>query len=285
MRILRSSFLLGTLALVAVLPAESGEIPSQPKKLCDSLEALSPGERMKVDVEGIYVVTMEGSIFYVPEQPICVLDVQPATWVEFAQGYAEPPGLREEVKRSGRARVRFKGTLWGHGAIPADDPADPPMVAYARRIGNLRYGHMNAFPTKLVVESAEFVRAVDKKEPSYGNWSRVRPESTVPILMGSQVPQYPDAARKVGLEGVVVAQVEVSHGAVTRTAIETGDRILAAAVLDCIATWRFADSVKESFSSTFVFELHSVRSEADKNPVLDLHLPAFARLSAARHGW
>ncbi len=257
----------------------------EPVSLCAAIETVAPGQQLQVEVEGIYVVTMEGSVFYVPEQPVCVLDVKPATWVEFAHGYAQPPNLRAEIERAGRAWVKFKGTLWARGAIPPDDPADPPMVSYARRIGNLRYRHMNAFPTKLVVESAEFVRAVDKSEPSYGTWSRVRPGSTVPVLVSSLVPQYPEAARMAGIEGAVIARIEVENGLVTKTGIQSGDRILVAAVLDCIASWRFSPTDNRSFSSVFVFELHADRSGSDKNPQLDLRLPTFVRISAPRHGW
>ncbi len=285
MRIVAAHLFLSILIVVCLPAATPSGESAVSLRLCDSLENLAPGERRQVELEGVYVETFEGSIFYRPDQPVCILDVKPATWVEFVSGYPEPATLRAELARSGRAWVRFKGTLWGRGAVPPDDPSAPPIVAYARRIGNLRYGHMNSFPTKLVVESAEFVKSVEKGEPSYGAWSRVVPGSAVPVIVSSLVPQYPEAGRKVGIEGAVSAKVEVEHGRVTKSTILSGDRILAAAVLDCIASWRFEDGANGMISSVFVFELHSDRSDSDKNPQLDLRLPTFARISAPRNGW
>ena len=285
MRLVIAHFWIAASFIAASPTAVLADEPVSSLRLCDFLGTLAPGEHREVKVEGVYVESMEGSVFYAPGQPVCVMDVAPATWVEFVSGYAEPASLRAELRRSGRAWVRFTGTLWGRGELPPDDPNVPPMVAYASRIGNLRYGHMNAYPTKLVVGSAEFVKPVDKSEPSYGAWSRERPGSAVPILISSQVPQYPESARKVGMEGVVVAEVEVKNGLVAKRAVKSGDRLLAEAVLETIATWRFGEGESGSFSSVFVFELHSDRSGSDKNPQLDLRLPTFARISAPRHGW
>lgn len=285
MRLVIAHFWIAALFIAASPTAVHSDETAPSPRLCDFLETLAPGERLQVKVEGVYVESMEGSVFYAPGQPVCVLDVEPATWVEFAGGYTEPAALRAELERSGRAWVRFKGTLWGRGELPPDDPSVPPMVAYAHRVGNLRYGHMNSYPTKLVVESAEFIRPVDGSEPSYGAWSRERPGSAVPILISSQVPQYPEAARKAGMEGVVVAEVVVEHGLVAKSTVKSGDRLLSEAVLENIATWRFGEGEGGSFSSVFVFELHPDRSGSDKNPQLELRLPTFARISSPRHGW
>ncbi|MEO7974167.1 MAG: energy transducer TonB, partial [Thermoanaerobaculia bacterium] len=285
MRFIATHLLLSTLAIVASAAPTCADEPTPSHRLCDSLQTLAPGEQRPVEFEGVYVETMEGSIFYRPEQPVCILDVEPATWVEFVSGYVEPPALRAELKRSGRAWVKFRGTLWGRGKLPPDDLSVPPMVAYAHRIANLRYGHMNSYSTKLVVEGAEFVRSVDSREPSYGAWSRERPGSPVPVLQFSSVPQYPETARKAGIEGVVVVEVEVKNGFVSRSTIQSGERLLAESVQENIATWRFAEAAEGAFSSVFIFELHPVATDSDKNPKQDLHLPRFARISAARHGW
>ncbi|MEZ5314125.1 MAG: TonB family protein, partial [Thermoanaerobaculia bacterium] len=112
-----------------------------------------------------------------------------------------------------------------------------------------------------------------------------RPGSSVPVLVSAGIPRYPAAAARAGIEDVVTVRVTVARGSVTGATAISGDRILAAAALEEIATWRFASDARAEFTSTFVFELHDAASGADRNLQLDLRLPSYAGISAARDGW
>ena len=224
-------------------------------------------------------------MFYDPKRATCELDVQPSTWVEFSDSLEASPALEREVGRNGRALVRFEGQLVGPGAVPTENVSDPVMVDYARRIQNRRYGHMNSYRTKLIVENVHEVRSVPKDEPPLGEWSKPRARSPLPVLVAGDLPLYPRAAQVAGIEGAVVIRVSVSSGAVSSAVLKRGDRILGASAIEAVRTWKFEPESTAEFDSHFVFDLRLLRTDEDKNLGLDLELPRFARITGPLNGW
>lgn len=255
------------------------------ERLCDVLGRVGPGEQIPVTLTGIYVVSYEHQLFYNPATPTCAIDVQPVTWLEFSSKFKADRSFDEHVRGEQRVLATLSGVLWGPGEVKADDLSAPMMIAYANRIANRRYGHMNAFRTRFVVESVKDVRRVPNDVPSYGEWAARRWKSDMPRLTSSELPQYPPAAQNVGITGAVIVEVSVGGGAVKTTKVMSGDRILVDAVLTNIATWRFDASVEATFTTTFLFELQRRPTGADRNAQLDLNLPIFARIAAPMNGW
>jgi TonB family protein len=258
---------------------------SEATKLCEVLGTISPGAKMKVTVAGVYSVSYENQMFYDPSAPVCDMDVEPVTWLEFSSTFTPGPRLDQYLSADHRVFATFTGTLWGPGEVKADDRSAPTMIAYANRIANRRYGHMNAFRTRFVVDSVRDVRRVPTSLPSYGDWAAPRTHSDIPRLVSGELPQYPPAAQNVGIAGMVVVEVTVGGGGVQTTNVTVGDRILAEAVLRTIATWRFDSTVEAKFTSTFLFELRMARAGTDPNPQVNLQLPTFARITTTMNGW
>lgn len=274
--------MIGLLAFVVANARAGG--PDE-ETLCDVLGRVAAGEQIPVTLTGVYEVSYEQQVFYDPSTPTCAMDVQPVTWLEFSRDFNGDRRFDEHVRSGRRVWGTFTGVLWGPGEVKPDDLSAPMMIAYANRIANRRYGHMNAFRTRFVVESVRDVRPVRKDAASYGTWARLRAKSDIPRLEAGQLPQYPAAARNVGIAGAVVIDITVTAGVVQTTNVRVGDRILVDAVLATVATWRFDPSVNTKFSSTFFFELRRTPTGSDSNVELSLQLPTFARISAPMNGW
>ncbi len=259
--------------------------PLVEEKLCDVLGSIAVGEQKRVTLKGVYAASYEQQVFFDPTTPSCAIDVQPVTWLEFSPSFKADDRFDQYISNDHRVQGTFTGVLWGPGEVQSDDPSAPMMIAYANRVANRRYGHMNAFRTRFVVESVQDVRAVARDLPSYGSWAARRPRSDIPRLLGGELPRYPPAAQNVGIAGTVVVAVTVTDGTVHTKDVRFGDRILADAVLATLSTWRFEPSVNAKFTSTFIFELKSEPTGADPNPAFDAKLPTFARISAPMNGW
>jgi TonB family protein len=273
-------YLVVLLALTSI-PARASE---SPEKLCEVLGRVGAGDQIPATLTGVYIVSYENELLYDPETPACPLDVQPATYLEFSPDFGADRRFEEQVRYQGRVWATFTGVLWGPGDVKADDLSAPTMIAYAERIANRRYGHMNAFRTRFIVRSVRDVRPVPKETPSYGAWAEPR-TTGVPRLTSGDLPRYPPAAQNVGISGPVVVEVTVADGAVKAMNVRSGDRILSDAVLANIATWRFEPGVQATFRTTFLFELRRARTGANPNVEMELNLPILARLTASMNGW
>jgi hypothetical protein len=249
--------------------------------LCDRLGNVKPGDRIDVTVSGIFA----SGVLYDPNDRLCDLDVGGDTTVEFEESAQIDPELEAIIDEDRRAYVTFQGVLWGPPPIGEDDPSLPLMVAYSRRIGGRRYGHLGMFRTKLVVERVLEFDRVPAHVPSIGESAIPRPESMFPVLIAADLPQYPSAAQLVGIAGTVVVEVTVSGGEVVETGVLSGDRILVDAVIKNIETWRFRPEAEARFFTKFIFELEPRRTGGDRNTRLDVRLPSFARLNAAMNLW
>jgi len=71
----------------------------------------------------------------------------------------------------------------------------------------------------------------------------VQPQLKVPAdamaLIHKVIPQYPDLARRAGVQGTVVLDIVVSKGAVTQVKFVSGPGALSQAAMDAVRWWRF----------------------------------------------
>jgi len=281
-----TGFLLGLFCLTAASWGASASADSRPASggdvatpLCELLESISPGERRPATVRGIIVVGYETTMLYDPESPYCPLDVQSTTEVELS---SKAPGnarlLKTAEASDGRAYVTLRGVLWGPDKVKEDDPTEQVIVAYSRRLP-LRFGHMSYSRTQFVVTEVLASDPVPATVPNLGALKRP-PESAFPLLLEAALPQYPELARRAGISGEVVVEVTIKAGRVAATAVTSGDRMLARAVLRNIETWRFGDDVEAKFTTIFVFVLELRRTGDDRNTRVDSRLPASATVVA-----
>jgi TonB family protein len=248
--------------------------------LCDVLARVDAGEREPVVVSGVYVASFHDARFYDPEEPLCSVDVQPSTAVEFAPGLVRDPTFDRLVERDGRALVTFAGVLEGPRPLGPDDPALPPLIATMSRLNGVRYGGMPSYRTRLVVERILRASPV-RRDVRRGGAER----ASQPVLLHGRLPGYPDAARRAGITGVVVVEVRVEGGRVAATQALSGDRLLAAEAVADIESWELAPATSAQFTTTFSFELEKRLTGSDPNPRLELRLPSYARIVGAADGW
>ena len=258
----------------------AGDLPSVPT-LCALLGSIQAGEQRQVQVSGVYLVGTEQQVLYDPRTPLCDLDVQPATWVEFDQGAMDPAFA---ALPGSRFYVTFRGWLQGPGVVEEDDSRLPVIGSFANRVAFDRYGHLNAFRTQILVE--EIVRFVPVPEgvelPLYQGSAAV---AAAPRIQQGALPQYPEKARRAGIEGIVEMKVAVEKGKVSNIDRVSGDRILAAGSRSAIETWVFDEAYSGTFVTTFYYDLRLQRSGANPNPEIEIHLPYDVHLSAPADGW
>jgi hypothetical protein len=251
--------------------------------LCDALSRISAGDRVEVSVSGIYEANYEQAVLYDPAHRLCILDVQPATAIEFADTTVSSE-FERLIERDHRAVVTFEGVLAGPSKTGADDPSLPVVMAYANRIANRRHGHMNAFRTQLTVTKMVRFSPVPKSVPRYAE-SAIKQAADAPVVVRGELPSYPVAAQKAGITGIVVLEVRIHNGQVVAVELKSGDRLLGSAAQDNVRTWRFEETVEAAFAATFVFELERRMTGSDQNPRLELHLPRYVRVIGKENGW
>lgn len=252
-------------------------------KLCQALETIGPGEVMPITVSGMYAIGAEIQELFDPDQPECALDVQPATWIEFAPE-VDRSKLVRILETAGRAKVTFAGELYGPGVVKPDDSSLPFAAALAGRLAGRRYGHLNLYRTKLVVHSVIDVTAASKGDP--WEWTP-RDDDAERLSEAPQrldFPKYPETARKLGVTGEVEVLVVVEDGQVVSSEVESGDRLLAREAVATIKTWAFAPGTAAVFKTTFVYELEW-RAAKDQVERVELDLPLLVKVKGARSGW
>lgn len=252
--------------------------------LCHALENIRSGEVLPVIVDGVYQEDLEFQVFFDPLQPACNSQVQPATWVEFASTVPQADELAAHLRRSKRASVRFRGLLYGPGEVQPDDPSVPFAAAFAKRTRGLRYGHLNQFRTKLVVQAVLNVRPVAGDIPWV--WGAKPPGSNVPSGPSRMLmPRYPESALRYGIEGKVVVQVAVEGGGVAKTEVISGDRALVAATVTNIESWSFEPERKGHFVVTFIFSIEDGSNEEGGRSRVEFVFPDAVRVVAPPYKW
>jgi TonB family protein len=275
-------------------PAQSLQIPHeeahavQEERLCNVLANIRSGERRSVTVSGIYVIGPEHQTFYDPNEPMCRADVQPETWIEFL------PGVRSDEldllfkRRNGdwssrRANVTFTGELYGPGAVAADDLSFSPLLAFMNRTRNRRYGHLNGFRTKLVVNAVNRVKVVPESVARDQPSGRSKPST--PVVEHAEVPRYPEMAWNVGITGKVILDVTVSGGQVSKADVRSGDRMLSGEAVRNVKTWQFAHDTNATFTTTFTYDVEHRLAGTSRAPRIELRLPSAVHITAASNDW
>jgi len=276
------------LALAAALvqadrpgPADPSSLDRPVQRLCDILARLDAGEREDVIVSGIYRASFHNSELYDPEQPLCTLDVQPSTSVDFAPDIPSAPTFDRLIERDGRAIVTFEGVLEGPRVLGADNPSLPPLISAMNRVAEVRYGSMPSYRTRLIVK--RIVRASAVPPNMQQRALAERPKS--PVLTKAELPTYPEAAQRAGITGIVTVGVRVDKGRVAAADAISGDRLLAAEAVANIKTWEFKPTDTTRFTTVFSFELEKRLTGSDQNPRLELRLPVYVRIVGAANGW
>jgi len=260
----------------------SAEAKQPTTSLCAALQRVERGQELPIVVSGIY--TVGGHILWDPRQPSCEEDVQPSTWVEFAQGAEDTTPLKQLLEKDSRAYVTVEGRLFGPAALEPDDPRLPAQWSGSYRTRGTTYGYMSAFRTKLVVTRVDAAAPVPGSTP--WNWVRSRPGASQRDLrlQHADLPLYPDGARIAGLEGEVQVEVTLQAGKVAATHLIAGDRALAAAAVANIQTWTFFPAIDETFITRFVYVLEQ-RFGQQSDQQVELHLPSLVKITAPRNGW
>lgn len=283
MTTLRVAAWLGFLLLASGMRGEDAQESRQDTlDLCEALEGIGADQRQTVVVSGIYAVGFEASVLYSPKQPTCFTNVQPVTWVEFAEGTERTDSLVSILKRTDRALVTLKGELHGPRGAGPDDVSKPLYVAHASRVGARGYGHLNAFRTKLVVLEVLSAIAVPTSIPKDATW-REQPER-MPDVVSAEVPRYPQMAQVAGISGTVFVEVTVKDGRVVKVERKSGDRLLAQGASANIETWRFKPTTSAIFLTTFVYSLERRRA-GDRGTRVEVALPETVRVVAPQDDW
>ncbi len=100
------------------------------------------------------------------------------------------------------------------------------------------------------------------------------------IVVAAELPLYPQLAITARIDGTVIAIIKVSKGVVTEADIVSGPVIFASSVKRNLLTWRFDANVKGTRQVMYVFELSKTVALGAENPVIELRLPSFVKLTA-----
>jgi Gram-negative bacterial TonB protein C-terminal len=281
--------LLLAVCLLAILSSSSdtaGQAPTtyQPLRLCEALESVRPGEHLPVHVSGVYAVGPESQVLYDPDHLECPTSIQPATWVDFRKALDGPEGFDRILQRDRRVRAIFDGELYGPGRLGADDLSLPPQLALINRIRGRRYGHLNLFRTKLVVDKIVSFEAVPANTP----WPAAEPNPSDDIarrLRHADLPLYPNLALRSGIAGTVLVQVTVENGNVVKAEAKSGDRILTESAVADVKTWQFEAGTNASFTAEFVYATERRRAADRAETRVEAQLPRFVRITAASVDW
>ncbi len=277
------------LVVAAALPrgVAMADVPSASHDelyLCTALEHAMEGQQVPVLISGVVTVGFEFQIFFDPEQPECGIDVQPSTWIEIPSSAKNREALFQSIEATGSANVTIRGVLYGPPVLGRDDSSLNPVAAFANRIAHRRYGHLGGFRTKLVVD--EILEARPAPQYLAARARLDRPTSIDEVhVEAAQVPEYPERARRAGVSGEVVVKVAIQGGEVVSTELLSGDRLLAMGAEANIKTWKFAEDLEATFTTTFVYRLELRPTGAEEGSRIELQLPRLIRITAPRYAW
>ena len=242
--------------------------------LCLALMNLETGSRIPVTVEGIYTM----SFLYDPEDPDCDLTSRASTCVEFSPDLARPPEFDALRHEDLRVYATFHGTLYGPERSSAVQDTSLPLGARIAASNSALYCPNNSHRTKLVVDSILAFTKVPEKVPWHPRAYRKDFPPSPPVPVHLAPPQFPQPARALEIEGVVLVRVEVLAGKVVRTDVLFGDPVLVDEAVANLLTWSFSEDVNTSFTSRFEYRLERRALNEDENPKIELHLPENIRV-------
>ena len=135
------------LAFLCCAPCHA-QRPSSVSSICKIQDTVAPGTHISVRVSGVYGPGLDRTVLLDAECP------NVSTWVELDLRSQENKGkLRKLLDRSRQARVVVEGEFYGP---PLPDPKLPDAIKSQYHPG---WGHLAAFPTKIVVYRIDSVSA------------------------------------------------------------------------------------------------------------------------------
>lgn len=255
--------------------------------LCAALAVVKAGDRLPVSIQGVYWVGPEYQLLYDLETPTCQPGYQPVTWVDFDPTYREPTELTQLIQKNSRARVTFRGMLWGPGRSLPDDPTLPLGKAYMQRTSTLeRYGHGSRFRTKIVVSEVVSLDELPESAPGPPRSFEV-PRSPFPKVIRGEVPtHYPKRADILDIEGDVVVEINLKAGSVVSAhVISAADRLLIEDTLASIKTWVFERDAEATFTTTFSYRFEDDLPATTASVRVRTELPVKVEIIAPRNNW
>ena len=130
----------------------SGNAQSKPQSVCN-LPQLAPGAHQSVRIAAI---AESGTDMGVLTDASCP-SVQPTRFELSLRSKRNRNKLHDEIEKSGKAAVVLTGELFG------PQQPDPQLPESIRKNYLPGWGHLGAFPTKIVVYRIESVRAIDEE--------------------------------------------------------------------------------------------------------------------------
>lgn len=264
--------------LPLVPASNAATTPLEPVPLCRALERLGYGDKVQVVVSGVYAF----HYFYDSAETACQLDVDPTVCIEFAEGL-EIPSEFARLHEKSRVHATFRGILHGPSFDPQMYDDSIPILARIAALAPTRHCS-NAYRVKLVVESILDFEKVPRNVSWELDASNKRGVLNQPFPKGMELPNYPDVARTIDLEGSVLVKVTVLDGVVVETGVQFGDSILAAEVVANLTTWRFEPALSAQFNVEFDFRLERRTRGDGTNPEYEMQLPTYIKVIGAQGG-
>lgn len=288
---------IGLLAILAGAPS-TGSVAQQSERdfgvvgsdsesdlLCEALRNIQDGDKRTLTTSGMVVVGLEMQVLFDPNDPKCGELVQPSTWVEFALGEADKRKLDAAVEGGGAALVRIEGVLFGPAVSGPDDPSLPVDVSYFERTAGRRFGHLNSFRTKFVAQRLLKIERVSTNTAESLVTHRGPVRDQVPKVVHTEVPRYPERARRANIEGDVEVETVVADGEIIQVTAISGDRLFVDDAECFVRGLRFSHQTTERFVVRLEFRLEDRGMNLNSNPRIELDLPYRARVTDVRNRW
>jgi hypothetical protein len=250
-------------------------------RLCDALEAIQPGDQLRVSLVAVY----HNGALYDPFEKVCSRDVQPFTVLELPKGSNLPDELASASQGRDWMVATFTGVLWGELRPRPDDLNLHRDLSYANRVGGFRrYGPGMRYRTKLVAEQISDIRPAEAMTNG-APIIYVTDRSPFPVVKAAALlSSYPWKAVNAQVEGDVVVEVTVEKGKVAGTKVLGGDRLLSRETVENIQTWTFDPSAEAIFITTFSYRFEDLPSTTASVRVLT-ELPVRVEVIAPRSNW
>lgn len=198
---------LGVVVMLATAAAASGaftpDAPSSmsPVELCEGLDRVRPFEARHVLVRGVIAQGQEGTFIYDPK---CLRNVQPVAAVAITELTVGRAAL-VDILRTGDAEVVVEGTLSGPRCTPYR-PLMPPEDYREWMSPCTRYE--GSFRVELFIQRVHSAKVAKRVDVEFWHPTGLQ----YPIVVGGEMPHYPEAAKVLEIAGVVEAEVRADLG-------------------------------------------------------------------------
>lgn len=245
--------------------------------LCAALEAIQPGDRLPVALDGFYREENEEKIF-LQGRSSCPRDVEPVVEIEFVPGAKLPPDLRAFLDKPRKsAWISVTGILVGR-------PRESPRLSGAALGAGEENTSVNRRHRLIAEDIAEaWLPAEEMENQPPSPWQGDR--SPYPVVQSfAVVSRYPQAASRLGVDGDVVVEVMLKRGNdISLRILSTASPLLVDDTLAQIRTWEFDPASEAVFTTTFSYRFENLPSTTPSVQVRT-ELPIRVEVVAARPG-